>query len=104
MRKLSLFLIASCLVFSGFSQSRVLAVGAPEKSGMSAERLQRIDKLVQQYIDSGWIAGAIAIVAKDGNIVYHKALGYDDKSKNKMLQKDAIFRIASQTKAITSVG
>ena len=96
----SLFLVCSSL----FSQSRVLVPAPPEKAGMSSERLQRIDKLIQQYVDSGWIAGAIAIVAKDGNIVYHKAIGYDDRTKNKMLQKDAIFRIASQTKAITSVG
>lgn len=82
----------------------LLTVGLPEKNHFSAERLQRIDKLVQEYIDSNWIAGAIALVAKDGHIVYHKAIGYDDKEKNKLLQKDAIWRIASQTKAITSVG
>jgi CubicO group peptidase (beta-lactamase class C family) len=89
-----------------FAQSThpVLTVGTPEKNNFSSERLQRIDKLIQQYIDSNWIAGAIAIVAKDGNIVYHKAIGYDDKTKSKLLQKDAIWRIASQTKAITSVG
>lgn len=86
------------------SKHPVLTVAVPEKSNFSAERLQRIDKLIQQYIDSNWITGAIAIVVKDGNIVYHKAIGYDDKQKNKVLQKDAIWRIASQTKAITSVG
>lgn len=85
-----------------FLQAQVLKPGVPEQNHFSAERLQRIDKLVQQYIDSNWIAGAIAIVAHDGNIVYHKAIGYDDKEKHKLLQKDAIWRIASQTKAITS--
>lgn len=85
-------------------QSQVLTPGTPEQNHFSAERLQRIDKLVQQYIDSNWISGAIALVAQNGHIVYHKAIGYDDKSKNKFLQKDAIWRIASQTKAITSVG
>ncbi len=82
----------------------VLTAGLPEKNQFSANRLKRIDKLIQQYIDSNWISGAIAIVAKDGNIVYHNAIGYDDKEKNKPLQRDAIWRIASQTKAITSVG
>ena len=109
MRKIIVFILA-IVFFEGFTlqaqtvNKPVLTVGVPEKNNFSAARLQRIDKLVQQYIDSGWITGAIAIVAKNGNIVYHKAIGYDDKEKNKPLQKDAIWRIASQTKAITSVG
>lgn len=81
----------------------ILTIGIPEENNFSAEQLAKIDKLIQQYIDSNWIAGAIGLVAKNGNIVYYKALGYDDKERNKVLQKDAIFRIASQTKAITSV-
>ena len=108
MRKLRLLFIVFAFLFAGnlFAQTvkhPVLTIGVPEKNNFSPERLQRIDKLVQQYIDSNWISGAIAIVAKDGNIVYHKAIGYDDRTKNKPLQKDAIWRIASQTKAITSV-
>ncbi|NCI51818.1 beta-lactamase family protein [Sediminibacterium roseum] len=104
MRKI--FLVAAFAVsLQTFAQTKhpVLTASAPEKAGFSPERLQRIDKLIQQYIDSNWIAGAIALVARDGNIVYHKAVGYDDKPANKPLQKDAIWRIASQTKAITSV-
>lgn len=103
MRKICFLLLLLVSVVTCFSQSKILTPSTPEKANVSADRLQRIDRLVQEYIDSNWIAGAIAIVAKDGNIVYHKAIGYDDRSKNKPLQKDAIFRIASQTKAITSV-
>lgn len=102
-KKLLLFVVTifvSCFLLQA---QQVLKPGPPEQNHFSAERLQKIDKLVQQYIDSNWISGAIAIVAKNGNIVYHKAMGYDDKEKNKPLQKDAIWRIASQTKAITSV-
>lgn len=66
-------------------------------------RLARIDRLIQQFIDSGWINGATALVAKDGKIIYHKGLGYNDVAKKTALPKDAIVRIASQTKAITSV-
>lgn len=105
MRKVNSFLFIILFLGSSIAnaQSRVLMPGTPAANHFSAERLQRVDKLIQQYIDSNWIAGAIAIVAKDGNIVYHKAMGFDDREKNKPLQKDAIFRIASQTKAITSV-
>lgn len=102
-QKLSLLLASLFITCFLLQAQQVLKPGLPEEHHFSAERLQKIDKLIQQYIDSNWIAGAIAIVAKDGNIVYHKAIGYDDKGKNKPLQKDAIWRIASQTKAITSV-
>ena len=95
--------LIACQLVAQSASHPVLTPGSPEKNHFSAERLQRIDKIIQQFIDSNWIAGAIALVAKDGRIVYHKAIGYDDKEKNKPLKKDAIWRIASQTKAITSV-
>lgn len=85
------------------SFSQILQTAAPSFAQVSEERLQRIDRLVQQYIDSGWINGATAIIARNGKIIYYKGLGYDDAGTKKPLQKDAIMRIASQTKAITSV-
>ena len=81
----------------------VLSEASPESVGMSAERLARIDNLVKEYIDKKWIAGATVLVARDGKIVYYKGLGYDDIDKKTPMKKDAICRIASQTKAITSV-
>jgi CubicO group peptidase (beta-lactamase class C family) len=81
----------------------VLSESSPEPAGMSAERLGRIDNLVKEYIDKKWIAGATVLVARDGKIVYYKGLGYDDIDKKTSMKKDAICRIASQTKAITSV-
>lgn len=81
---------------SGFTEADPVSVN------VSPERLTRIDNLITQYIDSGWIAGAAGFIARDGRIVYHKAFGKADIS-GRELQKDDIFRIASQTKAITSV-
>ena len=80
-----------------------LPIVTPETVGFSSTRLERINPLIQAYIDSNWIEGAIALVARNGKIVYHQAVGYDNKTAGKKLQKDAIWRIASQTKAITSV-
>ncbi|SRR5579871_576527 len=74
-----------------------------QASGMSAERLNRIDKILQQYVNDKFINGAVAIVYRNGKLAYYKAIGYDDVEKKTPLQKDEIFRIASQTKAITSV-
>lgn len=76
----------------------------PEMEGMSSKLLGRIDELVMEYIKNKWVAGAAAIVVRDGKIVYYKGIGFDDIQAGTPMKKDAIFRIASQTKAITSVG
>lgn len=75
----------------------------PEKVGMSSERISKIDNLIQDYIEKGWIPGAVGIVARHGKIVYHKVFGWRNIAQKDTLQKDDIFRIASMTKAITSV-
>jgi len=75
---------------------------AIQLNGFSAERLSRIDQVVKSYVDSNWIVGAVCLIMKDGKPAYYKAFGMDDQEKGKPMQKDAIFRIASQTKAITS--
>jgi CubicO group peptidase (beta-lactamase class C family) len=102
MRAAILFLFLFCF-FVQVSFSQVLKEVNPELAGMSAERLMRIDKVLQEYADKKWIAGGSAIIARDGKIVYYKAIGYDDIDSKTKLKRDAIFRIASQTKAITSV-
>ncbi len=96
---LCLALFAS-LTISCFSQ---LKEAVPETAGASSERLKRVDRLLQEYIDKKWIGGATAIVVKDGKIIYYKAIGSSDLDSKAAMKKDAIFRIASQTKAITSV-
>jgi CubicO group peptidase (beta-lactamase class C family) len=84
-------------------KSNSLVTANPESAGFSSERLQRIDSLFQRLIGQHKINGLTAIVARRGKIVYYKATGFDDTEKKTLLEKDAIFRIASQTKAITSV-
>src|SRR5476649_1525003 len=96
-----LLLLVSVIVFKASAQT--LQPGDPAVQHFSADRLQRIDKLVKQYIDSGWIKGADAFIARNGKVVYNKAFGIADAEKNVPMKTDAIFRIASQTKAITSV-
>jgi CubicO group peptidase (beta-lactamase class C family) len=81
----------------------VLQDAVPSTVSVSAERLARIDVVLQQAVDSGWIAGAAGFIARDGKIVYNKAFGYSDAEAKTPLKTNDIFRIASQTKAITSV-
>ncbi len=79
-----------------------LTVGAPEKVGMSSERLQRIDHLCEKAVADGDVPGIVALVARRSRIVYHKAFGMADTQSGRKLKDDDIFRIASQSKAITA--
>ncbi|PPK87672.1 CubicO group peptidase (beta-lactamase class C family) [Neolewinella xylanilytica] len=78
-----------------------LTTADPATVGMSAERLARIDEMLTTAIEEDEVPGAVALVARRGKIVYHKAFG-DASADGEELERDAIFRIASQTKAITS--
>lgn len=71
--------------------------------GFSVERLGRIDRFLQGYVDNHQLAGAVALVMRDGRVVYEKAVGMSDIESNRPMRPDAIFRIASQSKALTSV-
>lgn len=66
--------------------------------------LPALDALLREYTAANRVPGAIALIVRDGKIIYRKAYGLDDEATKKALREDAILRIASQTKAITSVG
>jgi CubicO group peptidase (beta-lactamase class C family) len=94
--------IISSLFLSATLFAQTFTTGKPEDAGMSGERLARIDNVVNDYIAKKWIPGAVVFVARNGKVVYHKAYGVSDIDKHTPLKKDDIFRIASQTKAVTS--
>lgn len=107
MQKILLFLLTISTVFvfaqtPSAQKSPVLTESAPASVGLSAERLARIDAMCEQAISENQVPGIVALVARDGKIVYHKAFGKADNVSGRDMQRDAIFRIASQTKAITS--
>jgi CubicO group peptidase (beta-lactamase class C family) len=107
-------LLLYCLIFFSFaafsqanpkvqaSGSSLLKPASPESVGMSSERLKRIDANVSDWLSSGKLNGAVALIVRNGKIVYNKAFGYDDLEKTRPMKTDMIFRIASQSKAITS--
>lgn len=72
-------------------------------SGFDGERLGRVDAYIQQQVDSSRIAGAVALVLRDGRVVYERAHGWADRESGRRMTPDAIFRIASQSKALTSI-
>jgi CubicO group peptidase (beta-lactamase class C family) len=75
----------------------------PEALGLSSERLQRINQMIQRYIDDGQITGAITMVSRRGKVAHFEAQGQMDLEKKAPMRKDAIFRIASMSKPITAV-
>jgi len=72
--------------------------------GLSSERLEFLTNTFQEYVDQGELPGAVVLVARKGQIAYLNAFGKSDKENNLPMQENSIFRIASQTKAIVSVG
>ena len=75
----------------------------PPAGTFDAARVGVIDRGLQRYVDAGQVPGIVALVMQDGKVVYEKAFGWADKETNRRMTTDAIFRIASQTKALTSV-
>ena len=105
-----LFAALTAAAYSGVTLAQAPATppaaaraAAAVPAGFSAERLARIDKMLQSYVDEGLIPGAVAMVLRDGRPIYQKAVGWADKEAGRRMTPDTIFRIASQTKALTSV-
>jgi CubicO group peptidase (beta-lactamase class C family) len=82
---------------------KIVSAINPEAGGFSSSRLQRLDDAMNEWVKKEWMNGGAALIIHNGKIVYHKAVGFNDLENKTPLKKDDIFRIASQTKAITSV-
>ena len=80
-----------------------LEYGNPGAAGLLPDRLERVDRLIEKTISDDKIKGAVALVARNGQIVYHKAFGLADAESKTPMATDSIFRIASMTKAVTTV-
>lgn len=80
-----------------------LTTGAPEDVGMSAEHLAHIEDLCKSYLDNNWLPGGTILIARHGKIIYFKEWGIRDAEAQEPYRKDDIFRIASMTKAFTTV-
>ncbi len=102
-RVLALALLAIPLSLAAQNGRGFSTVARPEDAGFASERLARLDEYVNALVNEGRIPGAVVFLARQGRIVVHKAYGYRDLDTRAPLRKDDIFRIASQSKAITSL-
>ncbi len=77
---------------------------SPEEVGLSSARLRRLDEhLRARYVDPGKIAGALTLVARRGKVAFLSPVGLMDRERGTAMRADAIFRIYSMTKPVTSV-
>src|SRR5262249_11771545 len=74
---------------------------APSSIGLAPDRVVRIDRLLDRYVEENRIPGAVALVLQDGKPVYERAVGWSDKEAGRKMTPSTIFRIASQRKANT---
>ncbi len=100
---IALFMLLAFIIYANpaHTQSKVLTETAPEAGGFSTARLARLDSAMKAWDDQKWVNGSAVLIARHGKIVFYKAHGYNDEAGKVPLDKTAIFRIASQTKAVT---
>ncbi len=100
-RPVAAFLVALALAQPAASEGPRPA--RPDVAGVSAERLDRMHQRLQAFVDRGALAGLVTLVAREGKVVDQWAGGMQDREKRQPMRPDAIFRIASMTKPVTSV-
>ena len=96
-------LLAALLSLPAASGAADLPTAKPEEVGLSSARLARIAEVLKADVERGRIPGAVVLVARNGRVAYFEAVGFRDKTTGAAMTPDAIFRIASMTKPLTTV-
>jgi CubicO group peptidase (beta-lactamase class C family) len=81
-----------------------LEYGKPAEVGVDVGRLDRAVSIVRHAVEDGEIPGAVILVARRGRIILHEAFGFRDLARTRLMQRDALFRMASNSKAVTAAG
>jgi CubicO group peptidase (beta-lactamase class C family) len=102
-RRRALAAILTAFIALTLTLTAAVPSGRPEDVGLSSERLSRINEVVQRYIASKEIAGAVTVVARRGKVAHFEAQGMTDLESKTPMRKDGIFRIASMSKPVTGV-
>lgn len=102
-RRVVLAVAVALSIAAPAARAQQLPAAAPEKVGLSSERLGRIGRVLSQEIEKGNIPGAVVLVARRGKVAYFESFGFLDKGAGKRMPKDAIFRAYSMTKPWVSV-
>ncbi len=84
--------------------AQVLSPAVQPTADFDQKKLEAVDALIKSYVEKNHLVGAVTLVVKNNQLVHYKGHGYADLATKKPMLADAIFRIMSQTKAITSLG
>jgi CubicO group peptidase (beta-lactamase class C family) len=103
-RVVFLFFVVFGMAVAHGATSDPLPRAQPEEVGLSSERLQQLSTVMKRYVEDGQVAGSVVLVARRGKLAYLEAFGQRDREARSPMRTDSMFRIASQTKAIVSVG
>lgn len=102
-RQISALAVLVLLLAASAGAQGLPKADSPESVGFSSERLARISAGLQKDVDQGRIPGAVLVIVRHGKVAYFEAFGYQDREKKIPMKRDSVFRIASMTKAVTSV-
>jgi CubicO group peptidase (beta-lactamase class C family) len=102
MKKFATVLTALVLLVAT-SVAQVLPSVVTKSKNLDPVKLAQIDSLLNKYVANNWLVGASTIIVKDNQVVYYKGHGFANQATKKPMEANAIFRIMSQTKAITSL-
>jgi len=98
-----LAVVFALLLFPVLSRAQSLGLAKPEDVGFSRERLDRVVSTLNADIAKGAIPGATLLIVRNGKIAFYESFGWLDAATKTPMPKDAIFRIYSMSKPITSV-
>ena len=98
----ALVLFVSCMV-GHFAQAQEFERVSPDEAGFDASALEQVTHALQAHVDAGHIAGAVGAVLRDGKLVYLEAVGQRDIDAQSAMPTDALFRIYSMTRPVSSL-
>lgn len=91
------------LLFEFSAAAQTLPMATAESVGLSSVRIERLKAVFKDYVDRGQMAGAVVVVLRGGRVACLEPIGRMDVEKNLPMKKDTVFRLASMSKAVTSV-
>ncbi len=97
------FLFVLALALAGCASPALQTAGTPEEVGFSSQRLKELSAAFQAEVNAGEFPGMVILVARDNKIAWFDAIGYRDREAKSPMTKDALFRMASMTKPLTSL-
>src|SRR5206468_4822835 len=103
--KTTVILVALAIASLSAGQRPAVRPPSPHRSavsdgGFSPERLARLDRVLQEYVDENRVAGVVALVLRDGQPAYERAFGWSDKEAGRRMSMDTIFRSPRRPKPL----